>query len=766
MPADPAPDSPRRLLEGTLERVTYHNDESGYTVARLTPRGRTHTVTVVGQMRGANVGASLKLWGVWKNHAQYGRQFIVETYAEELPATIEGIRKYLGSGLIKGVGPVTADRIVDHFGLETLEVIDTSPERLAEVPGVGGARSAQIVRAWAEQQQIKEIMLFLQAHDVSTSLAVRIFKHYGPDSVAVVRLDPYRLARDVFGIGFLTADRIAERMGVAPDSPKRLEAGLLYALGELAGDGHVFAPRPALLAKAVALLDVAADGVEAAIDRLTAAGDLRREVLAAGDDPVEAIYLAPFFLAEVNTANRLRRMLAAPASRLQPAPGTRWDALLDAAQRGAPYPLASLQRQAVLTALSSKVSVLTGGPGTGKTTTVRTVLQLVVGGGRSVALAAPTGRAAKRLAETTGVEAKTLHRLLEFKPAQGGFLRDRENPLDVDLVVVDEVSMVDLLLMNALTRALDPASHLLLVGDADQLPSVGAGNVLADLVASGVVPMVALDQIFRQAADSHIVTNAHRINRGEMPVFAADSRDFFLFKVEDAQAAAARIVEVVSTRIPARFGLDPLEDVQVLSPMHRGAAGVAALNEALQAALNPPADDKPEARFGDRAFRLGDKVMQIRNNYDKDVFNGDLGRVTAIDRVDQRVTVTFDGAAVGYEYAELDELTHAFACSTHKAQGAEYPAVVLALLPAHYMMLQRNLLYTGVTRARRLCVIVGAPKAIAMAVRNDQIAARHSALDLRLRGPVGPGARRGAEPLARGRRAARLGGDGPGPESP
>jgi exodeoxyribonuclease V alpha subunit len=730
-PARNAPE--RRTLRGTLERITFHNEENGYTIARLMPQGRDYVVTIVGHMMNVTIGASLRLRGQWVTHAQYGKQFVVEEYTEELPATVEGLRKYLGSGLIKGIGPVTADRIVGHFGLETLAVIEQAPERLIEVPGVGRKRVGLIGRAWQEQQQIKEIMLFLQAHDVSTGLAVKIFKRYGGEAVAVVREDPYRLAREVYGIGFLTADRIAQRLGIASDNPRRIEAGLVYALGQQSDNGHVFAPRDLLVAEGAGLLAVEPGAIEEAIERLAQTRELWVEEVVEEGGTVEAVYLAPFYFAEVGIANRLRRLVETPATRLGPLQTIDWATAFEWLDRHLPYPLAERQRLAVRTALTSKVCVLTGGPGTGKTTTVRAVLQLLGARKLSVVLAAPTGRAAKRLAETTGMEAKTIHRLLEFKPGPGTlFARDEDHPLNADLVVIDEVSMVDTLLMNHLTKAIDPTSHLLLVGDKDQLPSVGPGNVLHDLIASGAVPVVALDQIFRQTASSYIVVNAHRINHGQMPFFERDSGDFFLFKAEDSQSAADWIVDVVTRRIPARFGLDPLRDVQVLSPMHRGAAGVALLNQTLQAALNPPAAHKPEASFAGRTFRLGDKVMQIRNNYDKDVFNGDLGQVAAIDAEDQVVTVSFEGTAVAYEYSELDELVHAFACSFHKSQGAEYPAVVLALLPAHYLMLQRNLLYTGVTRARRLCVIVGSTRAIAMAVKNDQVAQRHTGLARRL----------------------------------
>jgi len=732
-------DPHREVIEGIVERITYHNDENGYTVARLNPGGTGKLVTVVGHMHSLNVGAGVKLWGRWTTHAQYGRQFTVDEYREKLPATLEGIRKYLGSGLIKGIGPVTAKRIVDHFGLETLEIIEDEPRRLVEVPNVGEVRAGIIAQAWEAQKQIKAIMLFLQSHDITTGLAVKIYKRYGEQSIGIVRQDPYRLAREVYGVGFLTADRIARSLGIAPDSPARIEAGILYTLDRLAGEGHVFAPRRALADETVRLLEVDPAAVGPAVDRLAAAEALVIETLEPGEASLQAVYLTPFHRAEAAIAHRLRRMMEEPASRLGAFRTITWDTAFQWLDRRLPDPLAERQREAVVTALTRKVSVLTGGPGTGKTTTVRAVLALLETRGGSTALPAPTGRAAKRLEETTGVAAKTIHRLLEFKPSQGfHFERNTDNPVDADLVVIDEVSMVDCLLMNALTRALDPMSHLLLVGDADQLPSVGAGNVLRDLIASGVVPTVTLDQIFRQARQSLIVVNAHRINNGDMPILARGQGDFFLFRVEDQEAAAERVVDVVANRIPSRFGFDPVDEIQVLSPMHRGAAGVTALNARLREALNPPSPDKPEARIGDRSFRLGDKVMQIRNNYTKDVYNGDLGRIVELDSEDHMMTVAFDERRVAYEFNELDELMHAFACSTHKSQGAEYPAVVMALLPAHFMMLQRNLLYTGVTRARRLCVIVGSPRAIGMAVGNDRVAARHTYLAGRLRRALSP----------------------------
>lgn len=720
-------------LSGVIERITFYNEENGYTVARFAPNGKNYTVTVIGNLMGASVGESLALQGIWTHHPTHGRQFEIKRFTIQLPATVEGLRKYLGSGLIKGVGPVTAKRIVDYFGLETLEIVENDIDRLHEVSGVGRKRVEIIKRGWAEQKQIKEVMMFLSSHGVSTSLAVKIYKQYGDAALNVLRNEPYRLARDIFGIGFLTADKIAMALGMRADDPARIEAGVEHVLSRFTDDGHVFAARADLVAQAAEALHASAEQVTDAIARLAA-----QDVVVVED---EAVYLTPFFVAEKNTALRLTQLLARPSSRLAEFRALDWERALawlsahDPARRS--VVLTARQQAAVQTALTHKVSILTGGPGTGKTTTVRAIIQLCKAKHKTFKLAAPTGRAAKRLSEATGEPAQTLHRLLEFKPFETKkFLRDRDNPLDADLIIVDETSMIDLLLMNSLLKAVDLTSHILFVGDPDQLPSVGAGNVLRDMLASGVLPVVSLDVIFRQDESSLIVTNAHRINQGQLPLFTPQSRDFFLFAEEDPAQAAARVVELVTRRIPTRFRLDSIQDVQVLSPMHRGLVGVGELNLALQAALNPPAAGKREVRHGARLFRVGDKVLQTRNNYDKQVFNGDLGRLVELDLEEQRVTVDFDGTPVDYEYSELDELVHAFAMSVHKSQGSEYRAVVLPLLTQHYLLLQRNLLYTAVTRARELVVIVGTKRAIAMAVRNNKIAQRNTRLAARLQSPA------------------------------
>ncbi len=720
-----------KTMEGTLERLTFRNEENGYTVAKLTPTGKSYEITVVGLLGGVQVGESVRLRGLWTTHPQYGRQFEVREYTVKLPATVEGLRKYLGSGLIKGVGPVNAGRIVDYFGLRTLDVIEETPNRLREVPGIGKKRAARVTRAWEEQKQIKELMIFLQGHGVSTGLAVKIYRHYGDEAVAVIQRNPYQLEKDIYGIGFKTADQIAQKLGIAPDAPARVQAGLRYTLGRFSDDGHCFAVRAALLHQAAELLEVASETCAAQLDALLALEEVIAETLP--DAAGEAIYLPPFYYAEVGVANRLRRLHTAARDRLAVFQDVDWDVAFEWLDTHTGITLAEQQRAAVRMAITARVSVLTGGPGTGKTTVTRSIIELLQAKGRSVLLAAPTGRAAKRLGETTGREAKTLHRLLEFKPTEGNrFLRDQENPLNTDLIIVDEVSMVDVLLMNHLLKAVEAGTHLLLVGDVDQLPSVGPGNVLRDLIDSAALPVTRLDVIFRQAADSFIVTNAHRINGGELPLFPQGARDFFLFRQDDAEAAADLVLDIVARRIPAKFGYVADRDVQVLAPMHRGAVGVSALNQRLQERLNPAQPHKAETPHGSRVFRVGDRVMQIRNDYDRQVFNGDMGCVTAIDTERHTLTLDCDGEGIVYESAQLDELVHAYAVSIHKAQGSEFPVVVIPLLMQHYVMLQRNLLYTAITRAQELVVLVGDRRAIAIAVHNDKIARRNTRLKARI----------------------------------
>ncbi|MCY0934550.1 ATP-dependent RecD-like DNA helicase [Streptomyces sp. H34-S4] len=735
------------VVEGVLERITYANDESGYTVARVdTGRGAGDLLTVVGSLLGAQPGESLRMEGRWGSHPQYGRQFTVENYTTLLPATIQGIRRYLGSGLIKGIGPKIADRIVEHFGLDTLEVIEEQPKRLVEVPGLGPKRTRLIGAAWEEQKAIKEVMIFLQGVGVSTSIAVRIYKKYADASISVVKNQPYRLAADVWGIGFLTADRIAQAVGIPHDSPERVKAGLQYALSQSTDQGHCFLPEERLIADGVKLLQVDTGLVIDCLAELAAdpEGVVRERVPdpQGGPDPLTAVYLVPFHRAELSLAGQVRRLLNTDEDRMPAFQDVDWDKALGwlAGRTGAK--LAPGQRDAVRLALTRRVAVLTGGPGCGKSFTVRSIVELARAKKAKVVLAAPTGRAAKRLAELTGAEASTVHRLLELKPG-GDAAYDRERPLDADLVVVDEASMLDLLLANKLVKAVAPGAHLLLVGDVDQLPSVGAGEVLRDLLAEGgPVPAVRLTTIFRQAQQSGVVTNAHRINTG-LPPITDGLPDFFLFPEEDTEEAGKLAVDVAARRIPARFGLDPRRDIQVLAPMHRGPAGAGNLNALLQQAITPARPNLPEKRFGGRVFRVGDKVTQIRNNYEKGangVFNGTVGVVTGLDLEEQKLTVrTDEDEEVAYEFAELDELAHAYAVTIHRSQGSEYPAVVIPVTTGAWMMLQRNLLYTAVTRAKKLVVLVGSRKALGQAVRTVSAGRRYTAVAPRLSGriPVG-----------------------------
>ncbi|MFI9200248.1 ATP-dependent RecD-like DNA helicase [Streptomyces sp. NPDC053048] len=742
------------VVEGVLERITYANEENGYTVARVdTGRGGGDLLTVVGSLLGAQPGESLRLEGRWGSHPQYGKQFTVENYTTVLPATIQGIRRYLGSGLIKGIGPRIADRIVSHFGTDTLDIIESEPARLIEVPGLGPKRTKSIGAAWEEQKAIKEVMVFLQGVGVSTSIAVRIYKKYGDASISVVRNQPYRLAADVWGIGFLTADRIAQSVGIPHDSPDRVKAGLQYALSQSTDQGHCFLPEEQLIADAVKLLqvdtglviDCLAELAEGGPDGPDGVGVVRESVPGPdGGEPVTAVYLVPFHRAELSLAGQVTRLLRAEEDRLGVFRGVDWDKALAwlAGRTGAE--LAPEQQQAVRLALTSRVAVLTGGPGCGKSFTVRSVVELARAKKAKVVLAAPTGRAAKRLSELTGAEASTVHRLLELKPG-GDAAYDRDRPLDADLVVVDEASMLDLLLANKLVKAVPPGAHLLLVGDVDQLPSVGAGEVLRDLLAEGSpVPAVRLTRIFRQAQQSGVVTNAHRINSGVPPI-TRGMTDFFLFVEEDTEEAGRLTVDVAARRVPAKFGLDPRRDIQVLAPMHRGPAGAGTLNGLLQQAITPARPDLAERRFGGRVFRVGDKVTQIRNNYEKGqngVFNGTVGVVTALDAVEQRLTVrTDEDEEVGYDFDELDELAHAYAVTIHRSQGSEYPAVVIPVTTGAWMMLQRNLLYTAVTRAKRLVVLVGSQRALGQAVRTVSAGRRFTALDHRLSGGGGGGVR-------------------------
>ncbi|MFC3980352.1 SF1B family DNA helicase RecD2 [Streptosporangium jomthongense] len=730
---------PGTSISGVLERITYANEETGYTIARVaTERSGNDLLTVVGPLLGAQPGESLRLTGRWSTHPRYGRQFEVWSYATVLPATVQGIQRYLGSGLIKGIGPKMAERIVAHFGTDTLDIIETVPERLVEVPGLGPKRTKMIAAAWEEQKIIKEVMIFLQGVGVTTSIAVRIFKQYGEASITVVRSQPYRLADDVWGIGFKTADTIAQAVGIPHDSPERVKAGLRYTLSQAADDGHCYLPAPNLVADAVKILQVPAELTVQCLEELVAEEGVVREEIPAGDTVVPAVYLVPFHRAELSLAGALRALLNSGHDRLEAFKTVEWDTALTWLRKQTGADLAEEQAQAVRLALSEKVAVLTGGPGCGKSFTVRSIVTLARAKKAKVILAAPTGRAAKRLSELTGHEATTVHRLLQLRPG-GEATFDRDNPLDADLVVVDESSMLDLLLANKLVKAVAPGTHLLFVGDVDQLPSVGAGEVLRDLLAAQEqIPRVRLTHIFRQAQESGVVTNAHRVNTG-LPPALEGMKDFFLFPCEEPEKIAALTVDVVASRIPRRFGLNPRRDVQVLAPMHRGAAGAGNLNTVLQEALTPSREGMPERRYGGRVFRVGDKVTQLRNNYDKGaagVFNGTVGTVVDIRPDDHRLTVLTDEEEnVEYAFDELDELAHAYAVSIHRSQGSEYPAVVIPLATSAWMMLQRNLLYTAITRAKRLVVIVGSRRALAQAVRTRGAGRRHTSLTHRLRSP-------------------------------
>ncbi|NDJ76143.1 MAG: ATP-dependent RecD-like DNA helicase, partial [Chloroflexi bacterium] len=649
--------TPPDTLTGSVERITYFNDETNYCVLRLKPDqlplGRDQLVTVVGTMNEVQPGESVRLQGEWTTHPKHGRQFKAEVVTQVRPATVEAIKRYLGSGLIKGIGPVTAKRIVDFFGEETLDVLDRMPQRVRDVPGVGKHRSKLIGEAWQEQQHIKEVMLFLQGHGIATGLAVKIYKQYGAQAIPIVSRDPYRLALEIFGIGFRTADKIAQDLGLPPDAPARIIAGVLHALNQATDDGHVYLPLPELVTQAAEMLEVEPEKVEDAIQTMSDRGDIKTDLVPDGLEQHEAVYMPPMFFSERGAAARLRTMHETPTSRLDDLRDTDWTKLLGDLSAGSPVQLTKQQQDAVRQALSSKVSVLTGGPGTGKTTTLRTVIHALERTRHRFMLASPTGRAAKRLSEATGHPARTIHRMLGFSPGERGFVHKEENPLDADMIVVDEASMLDLYLFYNLLKAIRPDTHLLLVGDVDQLPSVGAGDVLRDVIRSNVGPVTRLDAIFRQAETSQIIRNAHRINQGDSPDTSNQSNDFFLFVAEEPERAADLLVDVVQERIPQKFGLDPVSDIQVLAPMYRGQVGVSALNDILQERLNAnPKGRKAERRLAGRLFRVGDKVIQTRNNYDKDVFNGDIGRVHSFDMTNHVMVVEIDGRQLQYDWSE------------------------------------------------------------------------------------------------------------------
>lgn len=729
-------------LTGSIERITYYNPDNGYTVLKILPdkkrldaAAKDGTVAVVGIMPELSVGESVEFSGAWINDARYGKQFKAETVKPVQPTSKRGITRYLASGIVRGIGPATAERIVDHFGTKTLDILNHQPERIHEVPGLKTSLANELIKAWSETQGVRNTMIFLQGYGISTRIARRIHETWGEETIPKLQEDPYRLADDVFGIGFIKADQIARNMGIPVDSPGRLRAGLQYALNKLASDGHTFAPRELLLETAMELLGVDdRDEIETMLNHLVFTGELEKDTLTISDATIEAFYLPMYYRAEVGAAKRLKTLAETPSEIQNDVKKLDWEAFLSELAEESEVSLTRQQQSAVQAALEQKVSVLTGGPGTGKTTTLRMVIEALEALDIEYLLASPTGRAAKRLSEATGRDASTIHRMLGWTPGEG-FTHDEDAPLKAEMLIVDEASMIDLLLFHSLLKAIKPTAHLLLVGDVDQLPSVGAGNVLNDVINSGIAFVTRLKTIFRQDEQSLIVANAHRINNGEMPEInnRLDS-DFFFFDVEDPLQAAEMVVDVVKNRVPNRFGYDPLNDVQVIAPMYRGPAGVHALNELLQQALNPGKGYTAEKKVAGRTFRVGDKVMQTRNNYDQDVFNGDIGRVAGIDYDYDTMEVTIDGRFIDYDPSTIEDLIHAYCISTHRSQGSEYPAVVMVLLTQHYMMLQRNLLYTALTRAKRLVVLVGSRRALQMAVRNNKVAERFTGLAARLGG--------------------------------
>ena len=702
-------------LRCVVERITYQNPENGYSVMRVKVKGYDELVTLVGNLLEVPAGSVLLCEGDWKVDKRYGSQFVAQTWEEVMPATLYGIEKYLGSGLVKGIGPKFAQLIVNRFGLDTIEIIETDIERLYEVPGIGRKRVEKIAESWEKQKDIKNVMLFLQGYGVSTAYAAKIYRQYGKESIDTVKTNPYKLADDIWGIGFKTADTIASKMGYEKNDLRRLKSGVTYTLSHMAEEGNVYAEEDQLVKSAIELLDADEAPVRQAISEMLQSEDLIADA--------EAIYMPPFYYAEVGTANRLNKLLdCVEGSLFNIIP----DISVISKQTGVEYD--EVQAEAIREAVSSKVMVLTGGPGTGKTTTTQGIIAALKAMGLRILLAAPTGRAAKRMSEATGMEAKTIHRLLEYNP-KDGYKRNDDNPLEGDALIVDECSMIDLLLMNNLMKAIPAGMRLVLVGDIDQLPSVGAGNVLRDIIDSKRIPVIRLTRIFRQAQESRIVMSAHAINKGVFPDTSnGKNTDFFFIQQEDPEQAVDTIVKLVKERLPNAYKR-PTSDIQVLTPMQRGVVGAANLNMALQTVLNPGQVSLNRSGY---SFRQGDRVMQLRNNYDKEVFNGDLGYIERVDMEDRTLFVCFDGRTVEYDVSELDELTLAYATTIHKSQGSEYPIVVMPVLMTHYVMLQRNLIYTGITRAKKICVLVGTKKALSFAIRNLSVLKRNTKLKERL----------------------------------
>lgn len=719
-------------LRGQIERVTYTNEENSYTVVKVKVYGRKDLVTVIGNIVNPTPGEIISMKGEWGNHPKYGEQFKVVFCQCTTPATVYGIEKYLGSGLVRGIGPVMAKRIVKKFKEETLNVIEKDIEQLADIEGIGKKRIAMIKKAWEEQKEIRAIMIFLQSHGVSSGYSAKIYKQYGNESIKIVKENPYRLAIDIFGIGFLSADKIAQKLGFAKDSELRAAAGILHVLHEMTDEGHVYYPYEPLIEKCKEILDIDREIIvkaigTVAVDKQVVIEDLNQNT----DDFKEnhkAVYLIGYHIAEKNLAARLKTLIHTPQAirKIDSDKAIQW------VQEKLSITLAEKQLEAVRCVTGNKVMIITGGPGTGKTTIINAIIRIFSVIKTKIMLAAPTGRAAKRMMETTGHEAKTIHRLLEYSMRKGGFQKNGDSPLDCDLLIIDEASMIDTLLMHHLLKAIPSQATFILVGDVNQLPSVGAGNVLKDVIESKAVPVVELNEIFRQAKESSIIVNAHLINEGKIPNLMSSQDkldDFYFIEQEDPEKVLELIITLVKERIPKRFGFHAIDDVQVLTPMHRGIVGASNLNMELQKAMNP--GEEGVNRFG-RLYKLNDKVMQIANNYDKEVYNGDIGRITAIDEEAQEIVVSIDNREITYDFSELDELVHAYAVSIHKSQGSEYSAVVIPILTQHYILLQRNLLYTGVTRGKKLVVIVGTKKAMAIAVKNSKTQKRYTLLNERM----------------------------------
>lgn len=719
-------------LSGQIERITYANEEDGYTIAKLKVYGQRELVTIVGNLMSPAPGEVLKIKGVWHNHPKYGEQFKITHYKTTVPANVHGIRKYLGSGLIKGLGPVMAERIVSKFGENTLDIIEKQIETLTKVNGIGKKRIKMISVAWQEQKDIRDVMIFLQSHGVSSGYATKIFKHYGTNSILVVKKNPYKLATDIFGIGFLTADRIAEKLGFAKDSKVRIEAGIIYVLNQLSDEGHVYYPYESLIVKCREILQTNKDILVEALEAVALEKKIVIEELhhlgANNEECKKAVYLSKFHFCETNIAISLKKLASEPMF----IHIDKTDEAIMWAQKRLSIVLAQNQIKAIKCAVENKVMVITGGPGTGKTTIINALLKIFSKLEIKIMLSAPTGRAAKRMSETTDYEARTIHRLLEFSFQKGGFQKNEENPLNCNVLIVDEASMIDTILMYHLLKAIPSESTFILVGDVNQLPSVGAGNILNDIIESNAVPVVKLDKIFRQAKQSQIIVNAHKINSGIIPALQSSEKsesDFYFIHNDDPEKVVEIILKLVKERIPQRFGFDSVDDIQVLTPLHKGVTGVINLNVRLQNELN---SDGNGVTQGSKVYRVKDKVMQIKNNYDKDVFNGDIGRIVKISTEDQEVIICFDGRNIAYDFSSLDEIILAYAVSVHKSQGSEYPVVIIPILTQHYILLQRNLIYTAVTRGRKLVVMVGTAKAMAIGIKNNKTQKRHTYLKHRL----------------------------------